>query len=236
MRRVLDCMIDQGVDGICILANYSEQFLLTDEERNVLQDLSLRHVAGRVPVIVTCSHFQHAHRCGSRTAGGRGRRRHAHADAALSWRAAEGRRGRHAAAFRAGRRGGAHPHHDPGCALERRDPQRAVPGQARARGAAGELLQDRGAGHGRQAARPDCGGRRRHRRPVRRRGEHHADGRSRRRRHRHDAERSHAGPDQADPRPSRRRPAQGGRRPLSPACCRSSTTRTGSAACAPPRR
>lgn len=26
-RRVLDCMIDQGVDGICILANYSEQFL-----------------------------------------------------------------------------------------------------------------------------------------------------------------------------------------------------------------
>ncbi len=23
-RRVLACMIDQGVDGICILANYSE--------------------------------------------------------------------------------------------------------------------------------------------------------------------------------------------------------------------
>ena len=57
MQRVLDCMIDQGVDGICILANYSEQFLLSDEERDVLQDLSLRHVAGRVPVIVTCSHF-----------------------------------------------------------------------------------------------------------------------------------------------------------------------------------
>ena len=30
-RRVLDCMVDQGVDGICILANYSEQFLLSDE-------------------------------------------------------------------------------------------------------------------------------------------------------------------------------------------------------------
>ncbi|MEM9360026.1 MAG: dihydrodipicolinate synthase family protein, partial [Pseudomonadota bacterium] len=30
MRNVLDCMIDQGVDGICILANYSEQFLLSD--------------------------------------------------------------------------------------------------------------------------------------------------------------------------------------------------------------
>jgi 4-hydroxy-tetrahydrodipicolinate synthase len=57
MRRVLDCMIDQGVDGICILANYSEQFLLTDEERDTLLDLCLGHVAGRVPVIVTCSHY-----------------------------------------------------------------------------------------------------------------------------------------------------------------------------------
>src|SRR5262247_3486295 len=57
MRRVLDCMIDQGVDGICILANYSEQFLLTDDERSTLLDLCLTHVAGRVPVIVTCSHY-----------------------------------------------------------------------------------------------------------------------------------------------------------------------------------
>ncbi len=29
----MDLMADQGVDGICILANFSEQFLLTDEER-----------------------------------------------------------------------------------------------------------------------------------------------------------------------------------------------------------
>lgn len=56
-RRVLDCMIDQRVDGICILANYSEQFLLTDAERDILVDLCLTHVAGRVPVMVTCSHF-----------------------------------------------------------------------------------------------------------------------------------------------------------------------------------
>ena len=56
-RRVLDCMVDQGVDGICILANYSEQFLLSDEERDTLLEVCLRHVAGRVPVIVTCSHF-----------------------------------------------------------------------------------------------------------------------------------------------------------------------------------
>ena len=57
MRRVLDCMLDQGIDGICILANYSEQFLLTDAERELLLELCLAHVAGRVPVIVTCSHF-----------------------------------------------------------------------------------------------------------------------------------------------------------------------------------
>ncbi len=42
-------MIDQGVDGICILANFSEQFLLSDGERDILLDLSLRHVADRVP-------------------------------------------------------------------------------------------------------------------------------------------------------------------------------------------
>ena len=56
-KRVLDCMIDQGVDGLCILANYSEQFLLSDEERAILQELCIRHVNGRVPIIATCSHF-----------------------------------------------------------------------------------------------------------------------------------------------------------------------------------
>ncbi len=57
MRRVLDCIIDQGVDAICILANYSEQFVLSDEERADLMRVCLEHVAGRVPVIVTISHF-----------------------------------------------------------------------------------------------------------------------------------------------------------------------------------
>ena len=37
-RRALDCMVDQGVDGACILANFSEQFLLTDEERDTEHD------------------------------------------------------------------------------------------------------------------------------------------------------------------------------------------------------
>lgn len=57
MKRVLDCLIDQGADGICILANFSEQFLISDAEREALTRLSLEHVAGRVPVIVTISHF-----------------------------------------------------------------------------------------------------------------------------------------------------------------------------------
>ena len=56
-KRVLDCMVDQGSDGLCILANYSEQFLLSDEERETLSRLCLEHIAGRVPVIVTASHF-----------------------------------------------------------------------------------------------------------------------------------------------------------------------------------
>lgn len=57
MKRVLDCIIDQGVDGICILANFSEQFLISDAERETLTRLCLEHVAGRLPVIVTISHF-----------------------------------------------------------------------------------------------------------------------------------------------------------------------------------
>ncbi len=57
MKRVLDCMIDQEVDGLCVLANFSEQFLLSDVEREALTRLSVEYVAGRVPVIVTISHF-----------------------------------------------------------------------------------------------------------------------------------------------------------------------------------
>ncbi|RYF27661.1 MAG: dihydrodipicolinate synthase family protein [Comamonadaceae bacterium] len=55
-KRCLDFMIDSGVDGLCILANFSEQFLLSDEERQVLTRTALEHVAGRVPVIVTTTH------------------------------------------------------------------------------------------------------------------------------------------------------------------------------------
>ena len=56
-KRCVDFMIDAGSNGICILANFSEQFVLSDEEREVLTSAILKHVAGRVPVIVTTTHF-----------------------------------------------------------------------------------------------------------------------------------------------------------------------------------
>src|SRR5437763_7034452 len=56
-KRCVDFMIDAGSHGLCILANFSEQFVLTDEERNLVMDAVLEHVAGRVPVIVTTTHF-----------------------------------------------------------------------------------------------------------------------------------------------------------------------------------
>jgi dihydrodipicolinate synthase/N-acetylneuraminate lyase len=66
--RAIDFMIDANVNGICILANFSEQFALTDDERDRLMTLIMDHVAGRVPVIVTTSHFS------SRIAAERSRR------------------------------------------------------------------------------------------------------------------------------------------------------------------
>ena len=56
-KRCIDFMIDAGSDGICILANFSEQFVLSDDEREVLTGAILEHVASRVPVIVTTTHF-----------------------------------------------------------------------------------------------------------------------------------------------------------------------------------
>ena len=56
-KRCIDFMIDAGSNGICILANFSEQFLLSDDEREVLTKTVLDHVKGRVPIIVTTTHF-----------------------------------------------------------------------------------------------------------------------------------------------------------------------------------
>lgn len=59
-RRCVDFMIDAGSHGICILANFSEQFVLTDAERETVMHTVLEHVAGRIPVIVTTTHFSSA--------------------------------------------------------------------------------------------------------------------------------------------------------------------------------
>lgn len=55
-KRCVDFMIEAGSDGLAILANFSEQFLLADAERETLTRTILEHVAGRVPVIVTTTH------------------------------------------------------------------------------------------------------------------------------------------------------------------------------------
>ncbi|MFN3302347.1 MAG: dihydrodipicolinate synthase family protein [Roseateles sp.] len=55
--RCVDFMIDAGSNGLCILANFSEQFVLSDAERETLTRAILGHVAGRVPVIVTTTHY-----------------------------------------------------------------------------------------------------------------------------------------------------------------------------------
>src|SRR6201746_1950514 len=65
-RRCIDFMIDAGSNGLCILANFSEQFVLTDAERELVLDAVLKHVAGRVPVIVTTTHFA-SHICAERS-------------------------------------------------------------------------------------------------------------------------------------------------------------------------
>src|SRR5947209_4992468 len=65
-KRAVDFMIDAGSQGLCILANFSEQFVLTDAERDLVLDAVLSHVAGRVPVIVTTTHFA-SHICAERS-------------------------------------------------------------------------------------------------------------------------------------------------------------------------
>jgi 2-keto-3-deoxy-L-arabinonate dehydratase len=54
--RVMDFLVDARVDAVCVLANYSEQFSLTDTERDQVAEHVLSHVGGRLPVVVTTSH------------------------------------------------------------------------------------------------------------------------------------------------------------------------------------
>jgi len=56
-RRVTEFLVDAGSTAICVLANYSEQFSLTDDERSQVLQATLDQAAGRVPVIATTSSY-----------------------------------------------------------------------------------------------------------------------------------------------------------------------------------
>src|SRR6218665_1583566 len=49
-KRCVDFMVDAGSTGLCILANFSEQFVLSDAEREVLTSTIFEHVKGGGPV------------------------------------------------------------------------------------------------------------------------------------------------------------------------------------------
>ncbi|MGV8873014.1 MAG: dihydrodipicolinate synthase family protein [Rhodococcus sp. (in: high G+C Gram-positive bacteria)] len=67
-RRVIDYLIDGNSAGICILANYSEQFSLTDAERDAVIAATMQQAGHRIPICVTTSHYS------SRIAAERSRR------------------------------------------------------------------------------------------------------------------------------------------------------------------
>ena len=55
--RLIDWLIDSGVHGLVVAANASEGHAQSDAERDEIVKFSLKRVAGRVPVIVTVTHF-----------------------------------------------------------------------------------------------------------------------------------------------------------------------------------
>jgi 4-hydroxy-tetrahydrodipicolinate synthase len=55
--RLIDWLIDSGVHGLVMLANASEGHAQSDAERERVLEFNMKRVAGRVPVIVTVTHF-----------------------------------------------------------------------------------------------------------------------------------------------------------------------------------
>ena len=55
--RLIDWLIDSGVHGLVVAANASEGHAQSDAEREHIVKFALERVAGRVPVIVTVTHF-----------------------------------------------------------------------------------------------------------------------------------------------------------------------------------
>lgn len=55
-RATIDFLLRAGVHGIVLLANASEGYTIGDAERTAIITSVIRHVGGRLPVVVTCSH------------------------------------------------------------------------------------------------------------------------------------------------------------------------------------
>jgi len=55
-RNLIDYIIQSGAHGVVTLANASEGFSLSDEEKKKVASTVINHVNGRVPVVVTISH------------------------------------------------------------------------------------------------------------------------------------------------------------------------------------
>ena len=184
--RCVDFMIDAGSNGLCILANFSEQFVLADDEREVLTKAILEHVAGRVPVIVTTTHFS------TRVCIERSRRAQAMGAAMVMvmppYHGATIRVPEAAISRVLCRALGCtrHPDHDPGRAGQRHGAERVLARAHGQRDRAGGLLQDRDGRRGLEAARADPARRRGDRGTLGRRRGDHAAARPRRRRDRLD--------------------------------------------------
>lgn len=55
--RLIDWLIDSGVHGLVVAANASEGHAQSDAEREQIVKFALERVAGRVPVVITVTHF-----------------------------------------------------------------------------------------------------------------------------------------------------------------------------------
>ena len=61
-KRCVDFMIDAGSNGLCILANFSEQFVLSDTEREVLTKLDTMLEGAFARVLAFAERHQLPHR------------------------------------------------------------------------------------------------------------------------------------------------------------------------------
>ena len=57
LNRLIDYCIDEGVDGLVTLANASEGHLMSDGEKKHLASAVIEHTRGRVPVVISITHF-----------------------------------------------------------------------------------------------------------------------------------------------------------------------------------